>query len=61
MKTAKTKTETSKWVIQMTMMAGKTGRLEFSNSQQARELYDLLRNVMQFYGEPIRQITFEEL
>jgi len=46
-------------VIKIQMLAGKTAEIRFSDSQQAREYFDQLRNQGVLAGEAIRIIDIE--
>lgn len=46
----------TKHKIKMTLLGSKTVEIKFSDANEAKEVYDLLKNTMLFMNQAIKQI-----
>lgn len=45
--------------IKMQMLGNRTIELSFSDATQAKDTYDVLKNIMVFQGQPIKAIEYQ--
>lgn len=46
----------TKHKIKMTLLGNKTIEIKFSDANEAKEVYDILKNIMVFMNQAIKQI-----